>query len=142
MTTLYTKIKEYRLANKWTQEQLAHMVGYSDKSMIAKIEACKVDLPQRKIELFCEVFDVSPMELMGVEGFIDAYLRDSQAYICDIHGKMHNAKDYKIEVEPEDMRRYSRAMAYYTKYMKVSPDIRQVIDKILESAQPMQQDQD
>ena len=142
MKTIYEKIKQYRLENKWTQTELAHMVGYSDKSMIAKIEAGKVDLSQSKIACFCEVFGVSPIELMGMEDFIDAYIHDSKSYIFDINGKIHAAEDFKIEVEPEDMQRYSRAMAYYTKYMKVSPDVRQVVDRILESAPPMQQDQD
>lgn len=65
MLDLYTNIKLKRLANGWTQSELAKKMGYSDKSMIAKIENGKVDLPQSKIKAFADVFDCSVSELMN-----------------------------------------------------------------------------
>lgn len=67
MDKLYLNIKELRKKNGYTQTELAHKVGYSDKSMIAKIEAGKVDLPRTKIVQFAEIFGVSPMQLMGYD---------------------------------------------------------------------------
>lgn len=61
---LYENIKILRLANKWSQTELASLVGYADKSMISKIEKGVVDLPLSQIQKFAEVFHVSPVELL------------------------------------------------------------------------------
>ena len=62
---LYENIRLKRLEYSWTQSDLAKRMGYSDKSMIAKIEAGKVDLSQSKIKAFADVFHCSPAQLMG-----------------------------------------------------------------------------
>ena len=67
MDKLYSNIKEFRKKSGLTQTELAHKIGYSDKSMIAKIESGKVDLPRTKIVQFAEIFGVSPMQLMGYD---------------------------------------------------------------------------
>lgn len=67
MLELYKNIKNERIKKGWTQTDLAKKVGYSDKSMIAKIEAGKVDLPQTKIRAFAEVFNCTESSLMGWE---------------------------------------------------------------------------
>ena len=65
MQKLYSNIKEKRLELGLTQEELAKKMGYADKSMIAKIEAGSIDLPQSKIEAFAKVLNTSPSWLMG-----------------------------------------------------------------------------
>lgn len=50
------QIKKLREEQCLSQTELAHMVGYKDKTAIAKIEAGKVDLPQSKISAFAQVF--------------------------------------------------------------------------------------
>lgn len=50
-----------------SQETLAEMVGYSDRSSIAKIEAGKVDLSQSKIAAFAAALSVTPAQLMGLD---------------------------------------------------------------------------
>lgn len=65
MLELYENIKKWRLARGMTQTDLAMKVGYSDKSMIAKIEKGLVDLPQSKIEELANALWVSPADLMG-----------------------------------------------------------------------------
>ena len=67
MLSLYENIKNRRIALKLTQEELAKRTGYSDKSMIAKIEKGQVDLPQSKIVTFASALGVSPAYLMGWE---------------------------------------------------------------------------
>lgn len=64
MINLYKNIKALRLKNQWTQEELAKKMGYTDRSMIAKIESGKVDLARSKIIEFAKVFNVSPGDLM------------------------------------------------------------------------------
>ena len=62
---IYRNIKLLRLEKGWSQTELAKRVGYSDKSMIAKIENGKVDLPQSKIIEFAEVLGTTPTDLLG-----------------------------------------------------------------------------
>lgn len=65
MLELYKNIKKYRLLNKMSQEDLAKRMGYSDKSMISKIENNKVDLSLSNIIAFAQIFDVDAQDLMG-----------------------------------------------------------------------------
>ena len=65
MLKLYENIKQRRIELGWTQSELAAKTGYSDKSMISRIEAGKVDLPQSKIMEFAKVLGVSASDLMG-----------------------------------------------------------------------------
>ena len=65
MIQLYSNIKLLRKAKGYSQEQLALMTGYTDRSSIAKIEQGQVDLPQTKIAEFAKVFGVTCGELMG-----------------------------------------------------------------------------
>lgn len=65
MLELYKNIRRLRKEKGITQAELAKLTGYSDKSMIAKIEKGLIDLPQTKIEIFAKALDVSPMDLMG-----------------------------------------------------------------------------
>lgn len=67
MIKLYSNIKELRKQNSWSQEELAKRMGYTDRSMIAKIESGVVDLAESKIMAFAKVFDVSPWALMGLD---------------------------------------------------------------------------
>ena len=55
------KIKKLRENMELSQSQLAEMVGYKDKTSIAKIEAGKVDLPQSKILAFSKALNVTPL---------------------------------------------------------------------------------
>lgn len=65
MLKLYQNIHDLRKKNKWTQEELASRMGYTDRSMISKIEAGKVDIGQSKILEFAKVFNVDAGDLMG-----------------------------------------------------------------------------
>lgn len=65
MLQLYENIKRYRKEAGLTQEELAKLTGYSDRSSIAKVEKGAVDLSQSKIKQFAEVLGVTPGHLMG-----------------------------------------------------------------------------
>ena len=67
MITLYDRIKELRKQRKISQEKLAKMTGYTDRSSIAKIEKGKVDLSETKIQLFASALNTTPAYLMGWE---------------------------------------------------------------------------
>lgn len=49
-----------------SQEALAEMVGYRDRSSIAKVEAGKVDLSLSKIAAFANALNVTPAQLMDI----------------------------------------------------------------------------
>ena len=70
MLELYKNIKKYRLSLGMSQEELAKMAGYTDRSSIAKIEKGQVDIPQSKIHQFAKIFNVTASELMGNDGIV------------------------------------------------------------------------
>ncbi len=61
------KIKSLRENKELSQSQLAELVGYKDKTSIAKIEAGKVDLPQSKILAFSKALNVTPSFLLNLD---------------------------------------------------------------------------
>ena len=67
MATLYDRIKSRRTELGLTVEELAHKMGYKDKSSISKIENGKADIPQSKIAAFADALGTTPAYLMGWE---------------------------------------------------------------------------
>lgn len=99
MLTIYRNIKRLREEAGLSQEQLAKLTGYTDRSSIAKIEKGLVDLQQSKIELFASVFHVAPGDLMGWDE-IDTPIEDNSYYINedarDIANFMFRNPEYKV----------------------------------------------
>lgn len=50
-----------------TQDDLAKRAGYTERSIIARIENGEIDLNQSKIQAFADIFHVTAGELMGEE---------------------------------------------------------------------------
>lgn len=71
MLELYENIKRLRKEKKMSQEKLAELTGYTDRSSIAKIEKGDVDLPQSKIMLFAKALGVDAGTLMGADGVVE-----------------------------------------------------------------------
>lgn len=65
MLPLYQNIKLRRTELKMSQDTLAELTGYKDRSSIAKIEKGEVDLAESKIREFAKALKMSPQELMG-----------------------------------------------------------------------------
>ena len=63
--TIYERIRNLRISLGMSQEDLAHKMGYKDRSMITKIESGNVDISQKKIVAFANVLSTSPAYLMG-----------------------------------------------------------------------------
>lgn len=64
MDKLYENIKKERLRLNMSQQELAELVGYKGKSMIAKIEKGEVDLSIDTISRFAKVLKCSELELI------------------------------------------------------------------------------
>ena len=67
MSILNERIKQRREALGMSQAELAELLGYSDRSTIAKIEKGTNDITQSKIEAFAKVLHTTPAYLMGWE---------------------------------------------------------------------------
>ena len=65
MLDLYKNIKEKRMALKMSQDTLAELTGYKDRSSIAKIEKGDVDISESKIREFAKALKTTPQELTG-----------------------------------------------------------------------------
>lgn len=64
---LYERIKSRREELGLSQEELAHRIGYKDRSSIAKIESGVNDITQSKIKAIADALDTTPSYLMGWE---------------------------------------------------------------------------
>lgn len=65
MRVIYTNIKNRRKELGLSQEELARLIGYTDRSSISKIEKGKVDLSIDTINAFAKALDIEPSVLMG-----------------------------------------------------------------------------
>lgn len=65
MLELYKNIKRLREQKGMSQDTLAKLTGYTDRSSITKIEKGQVDLQQSKIELFAKALGTTSRELVG-----------------------------------------------------------------------------
>ena len=84
-------IKALRIRRGLSQDALAKLCGYEDRSSIAKIETGKVDLPESKIKLFSKVFEVTPASLMGLEPLPQADIPLLQRAIDPIYDALNPA---------------------------------------------------
>lgn len=84
MLELYENIKKFRKQSGLTQDELAKLTGYTDRSSIAKIEKGEVDLPQSKIFLFASALNVTAGTLMGNTGISDS----SSAIRIPVYGRV------------------------------------------------------
>lgn len=64
MADIYARIKLKRIEKGLSQQKLAELVGYNDKTAIAHIEAGRIDLPQSKILAFAEALDTTTSYLL------------------------------------------------------------------------------
>lgn len=60
------RIKARRISLGWSQRELAEQMGYKNHSVIARIEAGTVDLPQSRVDQFAKVLGLSHSYLLGL----------------------------------------------------------------------------
>ena len=89
------KIKRLREDKKLSQSELATLVGYKDKTAIAKVEAGKVDLPQSKISAFAKALNTTTSYLFSDESE-DAISEDS-AFPPDVRAAARGMMDLSEE---------------------------------------------
>lgn len=111
--TVADRIRDLREKNNMTQEELAQKLGYTGKSSVSKIETSGNDITLKKISKIAPALHTSEAYLMG-------WTNDPNPILIE----NNQISDSKNEM-------YHRALTYYEKYLKASPEIRSAIDLLL-----------
>lgn len=101
------RIKRLREELKMSQSTLAELVGYKDKTAIAKVEAGKVDLPQSKISSFAKALKTNTSYLFGdIDNIEKAQSSTTDYYFTNM---FKDIGDPEIYLEREMWRKYNEA---------------------------------
>ncbi len=100
MSILSDRIKQRREALGMSQAELAELLGYSDRSTIAKIEKGTNDITQSKIEAFAKALRATPAYLMGWEN--DSGEQDLELTALDV-AKWLDVSPDAVELVMEEM---------------------------------------
>jgi len=107
-------IKDLRIKRGLSQGQLATMVGYKDRSSIAKVEAGKVDLSQSKIAAFADALNVTPADLIGLDQmFLEEIVEDSRSGRTAAKEEMYRVFGSQFSVEDLRLIGNRTAVLYY-----------------------------
>ena len=112
---LYKNIKSKRKELGLSQEELAKLTGYTDRTSISKIEAGKVNLSQTKIVEFAKVLGTTPGDLMGWE-----VERVEDGYLANENGNKYRAilRDVTKDVSDEELIEIIKYAKYLLKDQK------------------------
>lgn len=111
MLRLYSNIKKLREEKGLSQDTLAKLTGYTDRSSIAKIEKGLVDLQQSKIELFAKALGTTTRELVGWDEGSPTQTAHSKGVKIPVYGRV--AAGFPIEMMDEiiDMEEITEELA-------------------------------
>ena len=125
MLELYKNIKRLREEKGLSQDALAKLTGYTDRSSITKIEKGQVDLQQSKIELFAKALGTSSRELVGWDN-----VSNSTGVTIDVLGRVAagiplEAIEEIVDTEEitEDLARTGKFFGLRIKGDSMEPDI-------------------
>lgn len=82
------KVKALRKEKGLTQEELAHMLGYKNKTSVAHIETNR-DIPIDMIAKIAHIFGTSPAYLMGWER--------NPKLVCELHHSLDMITDEQFD---------------------------------------------
>lgn len=85
------RIKARRVSLGWTQRDLAEKMGYKNHSVVARVEAGKVDLPQSRLDQFAKVLGLTHGYLLGLVSEEESKKTDQLAKLVI---KMKNDNDF------------------------------------------------
>lgn len=113
MLKLYRNIKILREEKGLSQDALAKLTGYTDRSSIAKIEKGQVDLQQSKIELFAKALGTTSRELVGWDDGSDC---SSKAVTINVLGRVAAGLPFEAVENIIDTEEISEEMARTGEY--------------------------
>lgn len=85
------RIKARRVSLGWSQRDLAEKMGYKNHSVIARVEAGKVDLPQSRLDQFAQVLGLTHGYLLGLVSE-EASIKNNR--LADLIVKMRNDPEF------------------------------------------------
>ena len=89
--TIGQRIKQRREELGLSQEELAHALGYKNRSSINKIELDKQHLQQSKILNIAKALKTTPTWILG----IDDEVEQEQQQICDLFERCYGKEAYQ-----------------------------------------------
>lgn len=95
MEVLYENIRKRREELGMSQDELAHKVGYTSRSTIARIERGDINIPQDKIILFARALRVLPEYLMGWAEDEGMDISDEDIAVAEARQKLAERPDLK-----------------------------------------------
>ena len=121
LMNLYERIRQLRISAGMSQDDLAHAMGYKDRSMITKIESGKVDISQKKIIAFARVLNTTPAYLMG---WADEFPDQISATAQTTESRIISAGIDRMPKEKRDqaLRILQVAFSEYADYFKEDPN--------------------
>ena len=117
-TGLGERIRNRRIELGWSQEELAHNMGFKSKSTICKIERGEDNLTTTAVRKYAEALHTTPSYLMGWEDRIVDYVDGS----------------YTVETATNNLD--ERTLKFLRNYSAASPEVQQAIDLLLKADQP------
>lgn len=108
--TVADRIKYLREKKEMSQEELAHRMGLKSRSSITRIEKSGNDISLRDVERLSEIFNVSPLYLMGW----DSEIGDKQG-------------QYTKEL-PDHLKRYAEFIDLYS---QLGEDEQDLVDNMI-----------
>lgn len=69
-------LKKLRIARGFSQDELAKLLGYTNRSSINKIEVGRSGIPTDKVNDLARVLGVSPLDLFQESGEPDLFVND------------------------------------------------------------------
>lgn len=75
------RIKARRVSLGWSQRELAEKMGYKNHSVVARVEAGTVDLPQSRLDQFAKVLGLSHGYLLGLVNESESQKNDQLAQL-------------------------------------------------------------
>ena len=96
MDNIYKNIRYLRKQKGMSQNELAELSGYTDRSSIAKIENGDVDISNSKISLFAKIFNISVRELMDID--IEEWDSDADKLLEEIYKKQSQLSPDEAEL--------------------------------------------
>lgn len=135
MSDLHKNIRKRRKELGLTQDELAKLTGYTNKSSIATIEAGRANIPHEKIFVFADALQTTPSELFGYS---------TEPIVLDVEPETEEEKDlrqridilsYMFKTMPENYRQLAFNSMEQTYKLYLSTITKEQIIKDLEDSE-------
>ena len=118
--TVADRIRDKRKELGLSQDDLARMMGYKDKTSISKIENSGNDISMKKLDKIAKVLDTTPEDLMGWSS------KEQYERVRKYASYIRKAIDFDLE----------KATTLYNLYQNASPEAKKAVEVLLKFEPP------